>query len=714
MQRTPLLKRPHLNSESNLDKFASVSGPRKKRLSESAPLNHTNMRIQQLYHTHSKTPNPIPAAALANLPTNRKNATPKRTPKATAKSQPRANKKQNAANKKQQAAAAANQQPITSSTVPYGSSIKSQIINVPDSKSLLGETFPDNTFGWSPLQTIASVSADQLKFDQILQQHQPTFSSAITPTSPVQVVFTSHVNLPASELPKYESYSNNLITESTPIHWVNEDPPSESSKPLIQHSSEILQPIVMSNTSMVAHSQPNPMQTPVKMVIPAAIRKTNSSIQKSQTSATKTTKAVRRKVQPEAAQLVKIAPQSTAVVVPYSQPNQANLHHPSSVDPNSLQISSITNKLPSTNAVLSMNLLNASTKLPTQILQTSNIIQTKPLTSTTASPLTGNLSIKPKIQVTQQIIVPSPHKPFQSKGNVKLVQSANGSIMLKGTNEIVTPTTTVGMTTLPAGAVIANTTAKTTSFPKIQLVKGTSSNMILMQKVGNPFGTAIKDGRPMKFNVVQQPKLNATPVLLYDVATGKPASLPASIVKQSPLLNVNQSVQITEDTPVDILPAENIILAGNDTNVVQPAPIISATHIIIDNANHKPNTIITKPLKGVTITQKQLKPVRIQPMVNPEPPKRMRTNEEVVQSPPTTTTTSSLVSTTTIGAAIIEPTDWEEQLDQQKSKQQETIVVATSTTKSATAIPDEDDGIGGYMSAEDSNDDDIIQYEGGK
>lgn len=707
MQNPPLLKRSHLNLESNM---ANVSGPRKKRISESVPLNHTNMRIQQLYHTHSKTPNPTPP--VVNLTTNRKNATPKRASKSTAKSTPRANKQRRntSANNKKSSNTQSQLAVTSSSTVPYGSSLKShQMIISPEHKSLLGETFPDNTFGWTPLQTINSSVQDdhQLKFDQILQQHQPSFPSTVTPTSPVQVVFTSHVNLPASELPKYQSYANNLITESTPIHWVN-DPPEETKQPFIQQSnSEILQPILVPNH--VANPQPNNPTRPLKMAIPATSRKpttTTANIPKTQTS-TKQTKAVRRKAQPLDAPLAKIAPHSTANVSTYQSNPLSN------ADPNSLQISSITNKLPTT-GFMSMNLLNASTKLPTQILQTSNIIHAKPMTTTTttiaaASPSsTGSVAAKPKIQVTQQIIVPSPNKPFQSKGNVKLVQSANGSIMLKGTSDIVVPTTTVAMSSLPA-------TAKT-SYPKIQLVKGTSANMILMQKVGNPFGTALKDGRPMKFNVVHQPpKVNAAPpVLLYDVTTGKTTGIPTppSIVK--PNLNTN-SIHITEDTPVDILPSENLILDGSHDTLVQqqqPSPIISATHIIIDANNT--NSVVARPLKGTTIVQqKPIKPVRIQPTVSAELPKRPRIDE-------VNSTTPNVVPAAI--QAIIEPTDWEEQLDQQITKQEAIVVGASAETTSTTSIADdliEEDGnvgvgVAGYMTSEDTNDDDIIQYEGGE
>lgn len=245
------------------------------------------------------------------------------------------------------------------------------------------------------------------------------------------------------------------------------------------------------------------------------------------------------------------------------------------------------------------------------------------------------------------------------------MQSANGNLVLKGTNDVVVPTTTV---TMP---LTSSFVGNKTTFPKIQLVKATTSNMILMQKVANPFGShqgtgpAIKDGRPFKMNVLQ-PKITAsvlpsTPVVVQPIA--KPFNL--------------SHVQITEDTPVDISPAENMII---DT---QPS-IITSNHIIVE-AN-----------AGSTLQQHKNQPMRVQPI---EAKQETKHNVEPIS---TTLTTSE----------VIEPTDWEEQLDQQNTK---AVVVAATTASMDELIEEDGEGVvAGYMTSEETNDDDIIQYEGGE
>lgn len=696
MKCQPLLKRAHLNSESSLDAFATPAGPRKKRLSESAPINHTNMRIQQLYHTHSKAPNPPPVTGAVTSSTNRKNTAQKRTVKSTTKSQPRAPKQRSAAsaqsNKAAKSAINAPVQPSASNM--YASSLNSkQISYSPDNKSLLGETFPDNSFGWTSLNPPSSAQGDALKFDQILQQHQPNFASTVTPTSPVQVVFTSHVDLPPSEQPKYHSYSNNLITESTPITWVTDA--SATKQPLLQPATIL--PATLLPTTMAPVTTPRPL----KMVIPAPARKPPVTATNPRPSA-KQPKTIRRKAVPDTLPThAKIVPQpsgSTAIA-----PNQPILPlTPSITDHSSLQISSISQKLP-TASIMNLNLLNTSSKLPTQILQTTNLAHTKPTTIAPQMPVTLAMA-KPKIQVTQQIIVSSPNKQFQSKGNVKLVQSANGSIVLKGTSDLVVPTTSVAMSPL-TGTIIGSKTP----FPKIQLVKGTASNMILMHKVANPFGgqttgTAIKDGRPMKFNVVP-PKVNTVvqqppaPVIVYDV-TGKPVQ---PVIKPTTHLS---NVQITEDTPVDILPGENMIIdvTAPTVTTVQPAPpIITSNHIILDGNLKTVTAVATNP-------RQKAKSIRLQPqpIVSPEP-KRLRIDE----ASSTTTTTTAVIAA---ASEIIEPTDWEEQLDQQNTKSAVSAAVVAAAPMDGLIEEDvsgEEGAVGGYMTSEETNDD-IIQYEGGE
>lgn len=221
----------------------------------------------------------------------------------------------------------------------------------------------------------------------------------------------------------------------------------------------------------------------------------------------------------------------------------------------SLQIHSITNKPTAASSA-------AATKAPTPIKLMPNagmqIVhkllspppQPRAAFTVPTSASNSSTTTKPKIHITHQEILVAPQsggkqatsamlsagiatniivgsgqlKPMQSKGNVKLVQSANGSLMLRdcggggsGSGAVsMSATTTTATSTLPrvcatalptassgtvtssapissnvAAAIGTGTAvAKPQQFPKIQLVKargGVASKMVLMQKL--PSGT---------------------------------------------------------------------------------------------------------------------------------------------------------------------------------------------------------------------------------
>lgn len=566
----------------------------------------------------------------------------------------------------------------------------------------------------------------------------------------------------------------------------------------------------------------------------------------------------------------------------------------------SLQIHSITSRQPQHNAVQATK--SANTLSAMQMLNAS-VHKIAGISKTTQSPATPSLQIapstiiggsgtKPKIQIThQEIIKPPPTslssvalassavggglksigvgtinstgltvgqlKTMQSKGNVKLIQSANGNIVLKSNSpgEILLSATAAG-TTMSSTSITSTTTptiggtaaaqpktptTATLAFPKIQLVKarpGSSGTiggtlgpkMVIMQKLpsgGTTFSTAAAAvaaasaasaasaaaaaaaAVPVPQQQLQltsgstaagptlttlrgtvkllplKPLNSPAKMLLVSAAGLTTASASLSSVSSAAIsraktigsaaagggTSAGASVKITEDTPVDILPAEigsnnssssivlktianpTALVSMDSTTATGSAIVVpqvkSTTKVVLSNSNSSAIKRKLSPAATVTVGGSLNTSSSSGTTTAPEP-KRIRIETQKARAlRMSSSATAAVAPSQALPTVII---DWEKELDEQAKRNQNdsvdietahTLVKMTEPTKTAAADAttdaelfeegNESGGAGGVINNNDDSgtttstadqaiysgdymamEDDIIQYEGGK
>lgn len=660
------LKRPHTLSES--------VGASKKRIPDAAAalqINHTNMRIQQLYHTHS---NP-PATAGTGIAQSRKGQSKRSQQKAATNKPARQPKQKNSANNKQSSAKAAK-------TPSYASSAKSanrvsNSIAALDS-ALLAEPYPEKSLKWTHQPNeIAPKGSNTINAMPIPSHSRPEQSQ-----QPVQIVYTTTSQALESEhylnaiMVDNASKNSNLITEFTPVTWVTK--PVSNVRPAARPMKMIMPistPTTISNTSSIATTgAPPPPSAPSQPIAASRKRVTTSKVNSSVPN--KTIKPTRQKIMSSSTisanhTMVSVAPTRAADTL---------------LPPVDMQIQSITNLIQTP-----ISQTASFQPMPHKIQPIASIRAQAPQSlKTTAS------GVKPKIQITSQQIISPPikiqpqqtqqpsmqMKPFQNKVNVKLIQSSDGRVILKGPVENIAAVNNVHTPT--SGGIVKNISTisgntklalqKVTLLPSIKQNAG--KNMVVMHKYTNP-SNLLKDNKIVPFQPFSS-KFN----LINPINPSKKFPAPNTVV----VLNVGESsskgdaaggaesVQseiITEDTPVDIITSGEDIMMNVPTSTAQPVPLELANTTQIMRHLKSVTTVQSIPIVQTNSINMNPKPLMVrttehsQPLktsastnLKPGPSKKLKLDNNQLamknRSPAFVTATN---------------TDWEDELDQQAATQ---------------------------------------------
>lgn len=647
--------------------MSETIGASKKRVPDAAAamqMNHTNMRIQQLYHTHS---NPPSIAGTAIAPQSRKGQS-KRSQQKTATNKPvRQPKQKNPSNTNKQSSAKSSKTPSYASSAKSANRASNSIAAL--DSALLAETYPEKSFKWThPPNEIAPKGSNAIN---AIMQSLPTPSKPEQSQQPVQIVYTT-----TSQALDSGDYMNaimvdntnknsNFITEYTPVTWVTK--PSSNATHAARPIKMIIPTTTPTNiaitTTIATTVAPPPPCTPSQPTAASRKRLTTSKVNSSVPN--KAIKPTRQKVANFTThEVVSVAPtRATETLLP-------------TVD---MQIQSITNLIQSP--------MSQTASLQPKPPKVQSIA---PIRTQAQSLKTTPAGVKPKIQITsQQIISPpikiqpqQPHqsiqmKPFQNKINVKLIQSSDGRVIIKGPAENIASVNNVHSGIVKNIATISGNTKlplqKVTLLPSIKQTAG--KNMVVMHKYTTPAKIA--------------PSL--TKYSLGPINPGKKFPTQNTVV----VLNVGESSSkgegatesvptdiITEDTPVDIITSGEEIMIDVPTSTGQPIPLELAN-----------TTQIMRHLKSVTTVQSI--PIAQNTAINPKP-LLLRTTERV-QSLKTAASTNlktgpskklkldnnQLSNRST--AFVAATTDWEDELDQQAATQP----IAISSAGQSNDVADE-------------------------
>lgn len=583
-------------------------------------------------------------------------------------------------------------------TPTYGSSVKSNK-NVPQlDKSLFAETFPDKQYNnnWSPTQ-------------QIYDGNQPPkilTNDTIHLAQPVQIVYTSQMESTSSAS---ALSPDNFITESTPITWVTKQP--QTSTPNNQQMKMLIPSTRKSNKT-----NNNNLQTKNNRRKVFADSTATNEIDFHQQSATTTTIIEQPQQQLTMTTSGLISTPITSATIP-------------SIMDNSMQIQSIVSTYPTHQQqhTLVPNQIVLQHKLPQQpkVIQPNSVSVQSSATAV----------VKPKIHIQHQQIIPANTvklqnpmqlKAFHSKGNIKLIPSSDGRMIIKGTidgSSLIPSTTSLMSSNVTHHGTTLNNKVQ---LQKVQLMpsnKHGTKNMVVMQKMVLQNKTTLPQQKfttiPATILPPQSPVVNTkNTVVVLDVSDTdtKTNNLTTGLVK-----TVSPSVVMTVSTPID---DQNVITEDTPVDIIS-SDMISEADILIDT-NRLIQTLPTTNTAssstsggGAILTVAQLKPQKHKIIKTITAKSGGRTDIGTAKRQKLDKTTkisrvSSNYDDTT--HATSNNTDWEDELDQSKISKSINIFSPSVMNDAEDDYIDEDISMENYICEDETTatEDDIIQYEGGK